>query len=167
MTDSASTNEAQASTAPAKAARPRKMPSVEQLRGRQLGRILIKMGKLRRTQVEEALEIQKERRGPIGQILVELGYITEEDLNFARAAQSGMEPVDLSKVDIPPELVSLMSVQMANTYWVVPVDFDAERNLLTLAMDNPDNFVATDDLKTLLGYEIKARLCSAADLKGR
>ena len=74
MTESSSTEKGGGS-APAKAARPRKMPSVDQLRGRQLGRILIKMGKLRRAQVEEALEIQKERRGPIGQIFVELGYI--------------------------------------------------------------------------------------------
>ncbi len=165
MTDSASANQAKTSSAPAKAARPRKMPSVEQLRGRQLGRILIKMGKLRRAQVEEALEIQKEQRGPIGQILVELGYITEDDLNLARASQSGMESIDLGKIDVPAEVISLMSAQMANTYWVLPVELDAQRNLLTLAMDNPDNFVATDDLKTLLGYEIKARLCSADDLQ--
>ena len=78
----------------------RKIPPIEQLRGRPLGRVLIKMGKLRRSQVHEALEIQKDKRGPIGAILVELGYITEEDLNFALAAQSGMEPVELGSVTI-------------------------------------------------------------------
>ena len=66
------------------------MPSIDQLRGRQLGRVLIKMGKLRRAQVHEALDIQKERRGPIGAILVDLAHITEEDLNLALAAQIGM-----------------------------------------------------------------------------
>ena len=85
MTDS--TAQPNASTAEAqRAAKARKMPTIEQLRGRQLGRILIKMGKLRRTQVHEALEIQKEKRGPIGAILIELGYITEEDLNIALGA---------------------------------------------------------------------------------
>ncbi|MFQ5591510.1 MAG: GspE/PulE family protein, partial [Phycisphaerae bacterium] len=152
-------------TAQPQAQRSRKMPTVDQLRGRQLGRILIKMGKLRRSQVEEALEIQREQRGPIGQILVELGYITDEDLNLARAAQSGMEPIDLGKIDISPDVIGIMSAQMANTFWVVPVALDKERNVLTLAMDNPDNFVATDDLSTLLGFGIQARLCKPDDLQ--
>ncbi|MBI4717368.1 MAG: Flp pilus assembly complex ATPase component TadA [Planctomycetes bacterium] len=155
-----------AAAAPAKSApRPGKTLPVEQLRGRQLGRVLIKMGKLRRQQVEEALDIQKERRGPIGAILVELGYITEEDLALAIAAQSGMEPVDLTKVDIPAEVISLMTVQMANTYRAVPFEFDSDRKLLSLAMDNPDNFVATDDLTTLLGFRIKPFIASTPDLQ--
>jgi len=149
----------------ATAARPRKLPGVEQLRGRQLGRTLMKMGKLRRPQVEEALEIQKEQRGPIGAILVELGYITEDDLNLALAAQMGMGSVDLSKVDVPDDVISIMSVQMANTYRVVPFEFDAERKVLSLAMDNPDNFVATDDLQTLLGFRIRPFLCKADELQ--
>ena len=70
MNESSSSDGGAPATAPARAARPRKMPPVEQLRGRQLGRILIKMGKLRRGQVHEALEIQKEKRGPLGAILV-------------------------------------------------------------------------------------------------
>ena len=144
----------------------RKAPSVEQLRGRQLGRILIKMGKLKRPQVHEALEIQKQQRGgPLGAILLELGYIADDDLNHALAAQSGMGLVDLTKIDISPEVVATMTVQMANTYRVVPFDLSAERNLLSLAMDNPDNFVATDDLKTLLGFEIKPFLCGSEDLQ--
>ncbi|MCH7808069.1 MAG: Flp pilus assembly complex ATPase component TadA [Planctomycetes bacterium] len=141
------------------------MPSIDQLRGRQLGRVLIKMGKLRRAQVHEALDIQKERRGPIGAILVELGHITEEDLNLALAAQIGMEPIALGKIDVPPEVLAVMTSLMANTYRVVPYDLDTERNLLSLALDNPDNFVATDDLKTLLDYDIKASLCTPAELQ--
>ncbi len=138
----------------------RRMPTVEQLRGRQLGRILIKMGKIRRTQVHEALEIQKTRRGPIGAILVELGHITEDDLNLALAAQSGMETIDLSKVDAAPEVISLIPSQMANTYRVIPFDFDADRRELSVAIGSPDNFQATDDLKTWLGLSIKPFLSS-------
>ena len=142
-----------------------KMLPIEQLRGRPLGRVLMKMGKLRRSQVDEALEIQKERRGPLGQILVELGYITEEDLAIALGAQSGMEPVDLGKVDVPEEIIKLLTVQMANTYRAVPFEFDADSKVLSLAMDNPDNFMATDDLTTLLGFRIKPYLCPAPDLQ--
>ena len=154
MSDSTSTKQEGGGRAPAKSTRARKMPSIDQLRGRQLGRVLIKMGKLRRAQVHEALDIQKERRGPIGAILVELGHITEEDLNLALAAQIGMEPIALGKMDVPPEVLAVMTSLMANTYRVVPYDLDTERNLLSLALDNPDNFVATDDLKTLLDYDI-------------
>ncbi len=145
--------------------RGRKMPSIDQLRGRQLGRILIKMGKIRRAQVHEALDIQKQQRGPIGKILVELGHIDEDELNFALAAQSGMEPVGLSKLDIPPEVTGMMTAQMANTYRVVPFENDPIANVLSIALDNPDNFIATDDLKTLLGCEIKGFLCKAAELQ--
>lgn len=143
----------------------RKMPSIEQLRGRQLGRVLIKMGKLRRSQVHEALDIQKTQRGPLGAILVELGYIKDEDLNRALAAQSGIELIDLAKVDVPADVIAEMSAQMANTYRVVPFELDRERNELRIALDNPDNFVATDDLKTLLGFNIRAHLCTPADLQ--
>ena len=160
------TNPATAKPSAAPAAKAKlKMPPIEQLRGRQLGRILIKMGKLRRTQVHEALDIQKQKRGPLGQILVELGYVTEEDLNIALAAQSGMGTVDLGKLDVPPEVVAVMTAQMANTYRVVPFDLNRERNELSVALDNPDNFMATDDLKTLLGFNIKAFLCSPQELQ--
>ncbi len=133
-----------------------KMPPVSQLRGRPLGRVLIKMGKVTRTQVHDALEIQKQKGGPIGQILVELGYITEDDLHLSLAAQVGMEPVDLSDIDIPAEVVALIPAQMANTYSVVPVAYEAESNLLTVSLASPDNFQATDDLKTLMGFNVKA-----------
>ncbi len=126
MNDPKPIPQAASSTAATAPARPSRMPAIEQLRGRQLGRILIKMGKLRRSQVHEALDIQRTRHGPIGAILVELGHITEDELNLALAAQCGMEAIDLGKIDTPPEVISLMTVQMANTYRVVPFDFDAD-----------------------------------------
>ena len=165
MTESTPASQGSSAATASRTPRPRKMPPIEQLRGRQLGRILIKMGKLRRSQVLEALDIQKERRGPIGAILVELGYITEEDLNFALAAQSGMEAVDLNKVDVSPEVLGVMSSQMAQTYRVIPFDLGADGKVLSLAIDNPDNFRATDDLQTLLSYRIKPFLANPTDMQ--
>ena len=136
-----------------------KMPPISQLKGRQLGRILIKMGRIRRAEVHEALEIQKQRRGPIGSILVELGHITKDDLNIALAAQVGMEMVDLGDVDVPPEVIAMVPPQMATTYKIIPYDFSADQNLLSIAMDSPGNFQATDDLQTLLGFRVQAALC--------
>lgn len=135
-----------------------KIPPVEQLKGRQLGRVLIKMRRVNRAQVTEALEIQRKKRGPIGQILVELGYITEEDLHLSLAAQVGMKPVDLSRIDVEPEAIALISAQMAHTYKVVPVEFNAGTNTVTIAISSPDNFQATDDLKTLLGMNVVAQI---------
>ncbi len=129
---------------------------IKQLRGRRLGRILIKMGILTRDQVHEALEIQKQRRGPLGRILVELGYISEDELNEALAAQKGMETINLDNIEIPKEIIKLLTPQMANIYRVIPIDYEPNSNTITLAMCNPDNFAATDDIKRFLGYDVVA-----------
>ena len=124
-------------------------------RGRPLGRILIKMGKVNRKQVHEALAVQKAKRGPLGQILIDLGYIQAPDLQLALAAQIGMEPVNMDAVDVQDEVVKLLPNQMANTYRIVPIDFDKGTNTLSVVMSSPDNFQATDDLRKLLGYSIR------------
>jgi type IV pilus assembly protein PilB len=138
---------------------------VKQLRGRRLGRVLIKMGMLTREQVHEALEIQTQRRGPLGRILVELGYITEDVLNKALAAQKGMEIITLDGMEIPKEVIVKVSAQMANIYNVVPIDFQPATNTLTIAMSNPDNFTATDDIKRFLGYNVQAAYAPDEQIK--
>ncbi len=137
-----------------------KMPPVQQLKGRSLGRILIKMRLLTRDKVHAGLEIQKKRGGEtkLGEIFIEQGLITRKDLQAALAGQRGMESVDLDGVDIARGVVSQVPAQMAKTYAVVPVTFDSDKNLLTIAMANPDNFRATDDLGTLLGMTIEAKI---------
>jgi type IV pilus assembly protein PilB len=132
-----------------------RMPHISQLKGRQLGRILIKMGKISRTQAAEAKDLQIKKGGPIGQILVELGYVDEADVQLALAAQVGMEPIDLSKMDIPNEIIGLIPAQVAHTYKIIPTDWQPETKLLSIALASPDNFQATDDLKTLMGFNIK------------
>ena len=65
-------------------------PPITQLKGRALGRVLIKMGKITRDKVQKTLAFQKDSKNktPIGQILMELGYINEADLNLALAFQT-------------------------------------------------------------------------------
>ncbi len=137
----------------------------DQYRGQKLGRILIKMGKIRRADVHEALEIQKSRKGPIGAILVDAGKITENDLNIALAAQAGMGRVSLGEMDVAPEVIGLIPAQMANTYRVVPFDYNPGSNTLKIAMSSPDNFHATDDLARLMGYTVRASICPADQLQ--
>jgi type IV pilus assembly protein PilB len=137
-----------------------KLPPVEQLKSRPLGRVLIKMGKLTRDKVHKALQIQKEsaKKQPLGQVLITLGYITEGDLNLAQAFQLGMPYIDVKDIDIPDEVINQITGQMAMTYRVLPVEYDGSNNTLTIAVDSADNFRATDDLRTLLGFSVKAMI---------
>ena len=137
-----------------------KLPPIEQLRGRPLGRILIKMGVLSREKVHECLKIQSQRPGgiQIGQIFLELRLVDEGQLQMALAAQRGMEYVSLDGIDIPPDVVEKVPAQMAKTYHIVPIEYNKERNELSVALDNPDNFRATDDLNTLMGFKVTAKI---------
>lgn len=129
-------------------------------KGRTIGRILIKMGKVNRTQVHEALAVQQAKRGPLGQILIDLGYIKEADLKIALAAQMGMDPVNLDVIDVNPETVKLVPNQMANTYRIIPVDYEKETNTLSVAIASPDNFQAIDDIRKLLGMSVKTLIAT-------
>ena len=144
-----------------------KMPPLEQLKGRTLGRILIKIGLLTREQIQKCLEVQqKDSKGrPLGEILVELGLITEEQVRIALAAQRGMEFVDIDGMDIPDVVIKQIPSQMANTYRIIPIEYDDRRNNLTVIMDNPDNFRATDDLSRLMGFRISAKVTTADALE--
>jgi type IV pilus assembly protein PilB len=142
---------------------PNKTLPIEQLRGRTLGRILIKMGILSREKVHECLKIKSQRNGDvkIGQIFMELGLVDEKQLQRALAAQRGMEYVNLEGFDIPADIVEKVPAQMAKTYHIVPIEYKQAQNELTVALDNPDNFRATDDLSALMGFKVTAKITDA------
>jgi len=144
-----------------------KMPPVEQLRGRTLGRILIKMGILSRDKVHECLKIQGQRQGKvqIGQVFLELGLVDEGKLQMALAAQRGMAYVSLDGLDIPADVVEKVPAQMAKTYHIVPIEYNKQANELTVALDNPENFRATDDLSTLMGFKVTAKITDSDALE--
>ncbi len=140
------------------------MPPLSQLKGRPIGRILIKMGKVTRAQVSEALELQKKKRGPLGQLLIELGYVESRDVHAALAAQVGMEPITVAGIDIEKSVLDLVPSQMAHAYRIIPTDYDRETHTLGVALASPDNFQATDDLKTLMGFNVVARITNEQDM---
>ncbi len=144
-----------------------KLPPVEQLRGRPLGRILIKMGVLSREKVHECLEIQKQRGGDvrIGQIFVELGLVDETQLQVALAAKRGMEFASIDGLDIAKDVIEKVPAQMAKTYHIVPIQYNKEKNELVVALDNVDNFRATDDLRTLMGFAVTAKMTDRESLE--
>ena len=145
----------------------RSLPPIEQLRSRNLGRILTKMGVLTRDKVHECLKIQKQRHGTvqIGQIFLELGLIDENQLQIALAAQRGMEYVKLDDIDISAEVISKVPAQMAKTYHIVPIEYNKEQNELSIVIDNPDDFRATDDLSTLTGFRVTAKITDSEALE--
>ncbi|MDH3583133.1 MAG: type II secretion system ATPase GspE [Phycisphaerae bacterium] len=139
--------------------------SIDQLRGRKLGRILTKMGKLTRDQVQEALDLQQQQqRLPIGQLLIELGYVGPDEVNQALAAQAGMETLDLEKMQIPSEVVRMLPAETANAYGVMPIQYEESTNTLTVALKSADNFRAVDDLRMLMGFNVKTVVADGAQV---
>ncbi|MCB1281770.1 MAG: hypothetical protein KDB18_09635, partial [Salinibacterium sp.] len=133
-----------------------------ELKGRKLGRVLSKLGVTTREQVHEALAVQKTRKVPIGQLLVELGYATDTDVARALAGQSGMAYVDLAGVDIPSDVIEAIPADNAQAYQVVPIEFNPKAKKLKIALKSPNNFRAVDDLRLLMGFNVEAVVADEA-----
>ncbi len=127
-----------------------------ELKGRKLGRVLSKLGVTTREQVHEALAVQKTRKVPIGQLLIELGYATEMDVARALAGQAGMAFVDLDEVDFTDDVIGAIPADNAQAYQVVPVEYNPKARRLKIALKSPNNFRAVDDLRILLGLTVEA-----------
>ncbi|MEN6337603.1 MAG: hypothetical protein ABFE01_25395, partial [Phycisphaerales bacterium] len=143
-----------------------KLPPVEQLRGRPIGRILMKMGLLSREKVHECLEIQKKRGGGIrlGQVFLELGLVDEARLQIALAAQRGIEYISIDGLDIPADVIEKVPAQTAKNYHVLPIAFNKDKKELTVVLDNMDNFRATDELRTFMGFAVTAKMTDHTSL---
>ena len=135
-----------------------------QMKGRRLGRVLTKLRKVTRDQVHEALQLQKTRKEPVGQLLVSLGYISDADVLVALAGQAGMRMVDLGEIEIPDAAIEALPAEMASTYQVVPLEYDETNRSITIAMKSPDNFRAVDDLRLLMGFKVDAVVAPAQQI---
>ncbi len=144
---------------------PSGMPPIEQLKGRPIGRVLTKMGKVTREQVVEAMDFQKSKGGALGRILVDLGYVKDADLNIGLAAQLGYEYISLEGKTIPSATILAVPVQIATVQKVLPIEFDATAKRLVVAMASHESFRALDDLRALMGYEVKAVLADPEQLE--
>jgi type IV pilus assembly protein PilB len=120
---------------------------------KQIGQILKEMELVTEGQIQEALEIQKDKGGAIGRILVDLGYVTEEEILFALGAQWDMEIVNLDDISVPPEIIEKVPPSIANIYKIVPVEMDD--GALVVAMSDPLNVGLLDELKFMLDYNVK------------
>jgi type IV pilus assembly protein PilB len=133
--------------------------------GKPLGQIFKQLGLVTEFDVQQALKTQKEKGGALGQILLQTGMVTEDDLFRALAEQSGMEFVDLEKVEVPPEVVELMEAGTVESFQVMPIHFDG--STLTVALSRPDNLNVLEDLRFSLPKvgAFKAMLASEVSLK--
>ena len=136
-----------------------------ELKNRKLGRVLTKLGKVSREQVQEALDIQKNKKAPIGEILVELGYVTKRDVLEALAGQQGLSFYDLSGVEtLEAEAVDAVPAETAQAYQVVPITFQQKGRKIEIALKDPNNFRAIDDLRLLMGFNVTAYVADPADV---
>ena len=127
---------------------------VEELKQRRFGRVLTKMGKVTRDDVQVALTAQQSthKGKKLGQILLESGKITEQDIEIALAGQFGFEYIDLASLELPPGVIAAIQPATANSYKVVPVAYEPATRALVIAMKNRDNYRAVDDLKNVMGF---------------
>jgi len=126
------------------------------MKGRKLGRIMSRLGKVTREQVHEALAVQKTRPVKIGQLLVELGYCTQRDVDEGIAAQAGLPYLDLTNFNMPEECKTAIPAESVQAYQVVPISFNPTSKKIKIAIKSPDNFRAKDDLQMLLGFRVES-----------
>lgn len=134
-----------------------------------LGQILKEIELVTEGDIQEALAKQKKSGGLIGKILIDAGVCSEGDITMALAAQNDMSFVDLGGVEIPIELLDLLTEAQAQTYRVVPLEFDAAKKTLVVAMDDPTKIVVFDELSFALqgrvpGIRIQGALASKEDI---
>jgi type IV pilus assembly protein PilB len=123
-----------------------------------LGQLLKDMELVTEGQIQEALQVQRKKGGVLGEILVDLQYVSKEEILLALAAQMGMEVVDLSEFEIPPEVITKVPGTMAKAYNVIPIKW--ENGVLTVAMSNPHDVNVRDDLRHSLHCEVQGAVAS-------
>ena len=136
---------------------------IRRIINKQLGELLIERGIIDQRQLDKALAVQKERGGLIGEILVELGFTKEEDIAQALTAQYGFPYLPLGNYEINAEIANIIPVRVARQYLLVPIDKIG--NNLTLAMSNPLNVQAIEDVELLSGCNIQTFVSTATDIK--
>ncbi len=128
-----------------------------------LGDILREMGLATDAQIENALLQQKKTRKRLGQILVEDGVFTQLDLSKALAQKFGVSFLDLSSSAIDPVASGLIPERICRKYEAIPVKF-LDNDTLLVAIADPMNVFAVDDLKIMTGYEIQPAIASEEDI---
>ena len=118
-----------------------------------LGQLLKEMELVTEGQIQEGLQIQRQKGGALGDILVSLNYINNDELLLALGAQMGMEVVPMEEMEVASEVIDLVPASLATSYKVIPIK--KEGDVLTVAMSNPHDINVLDDLRYALHCEVQ------------
>ncbi|MEK7742394.1 MAG: ATPase, T2SS/T4P/T4SS family, partial [Nitrospirota bacterium] len=127
-----------------------------------LGQILIASGIITEEQLKEALKLQKRGGGRLGANLVKLGHITEDKLVTFLSKQYGMSAIDLAEYKIDTAVLKLITADMAKKHMIMPLTRIGAT--LTVAMADPSNVFAVDDIKFMTGYNVEVVIATESAL---
>ena len=123
-----------------------------------LGQMLITAKIISEAQLNQALNLQKKNGGRLGANLVSLGYVTEDKLVAFLSKQFGVPSINIAEYTIDPSVTKLIPMDMARKYTIIPVARVGAK--LTIAMTDPSNIFAIDDVKFMTGYNVEVAVSS-------
>ena len=128
-----------------------------------LGNLLIKSNLLSREQLVKSLEEQKLSGGRLGSQIVKLGYLKEEDLVSFLSKQYGVPSVNLAEFEVDESVIKLVPEDVANKHQIIPIN--RAGSTLIIAMSDPSNIFAIDDIKFLTGYNVEVVVASDSSIR--
>ncbi|HEV8239364.1 MAG TPA: type IV-A pilus assembly ATPase PilB [Thermoanaerobaculia bacterium] len=128
-----------------------------------LGELLVSSGTINQKQLQEALNLQKKEGGRIGTNLVKLGFVTEEKLTDFLSKHFGVPSVNLDRVDVDEAVIKIIPADVARKYTILPISKAGAK--LTIAMLDPTNVFAMDDIKFMTGYNVEPVVSSESSLR--
>jgi type IV pilus assembly protein PilB len=135
----------------------------EQPQVKQLGEVLVEEGLITPEQLERAQGEQERRQRSLGRVLIELGLITESNLVAALAKRVGLDFIELTDSRIDGSAAALIPESLAKRYVALPIGLDEDGRLI-VAMSDPSNVYAIDDIRTLTGREVKPVVATRSDI---
>lgn len=129
---------------------------------KQLGELLLESGIINKGQLEKALKIQSEKGGLIGQVMVMLGYVTEEDIAQALTVQYGFPYLPLESYEVNSEVIKIISENVAKQYNLIAID--KIDDLITIAMSNPLNVQAIEDVEMITKCKVQVFVSTMTDI---
>ena len=128
-----------------------------------LGELLIRTGKINQTQLNEALALQKDQGGRLGTNLVKLGYLSEKQLVESLSQHFKVSSVDLNGMEIDEAVIKIIPADIARKYTILPVTKTGAT--ITVAMIDPTNVFAMDDVKFMTGYKVEPVVASETAIR--
>ena len=139
------------------------MPSSKRVISKTIGQLLLEKGVIKQAQLDEGLKIQKERGGLLGQVLAGLGYVTEEQIAQAITVQYGFPYLPLANYEMDEAAIKMVTENIARQYCLIPIDKIG--NTVTIAMADPLNTQAIEDIELVTGCSIQIFVSTATDIK--